>query len=66
MTGDLYPMMWMFHMTKIALRSAGRYITGSGIDDALIEFDIFGIKILDADLKGKHYVRAFQGMLIVS
>lgn len=64
--GDLYPMMGMFHMTKVALRCAGRYITGSGIDDALIECDIFGIKTLDSVLKGKHYVRAFHGMLIVS
>ena len=38
---DLYPMMGMFHMSKVALRCAGRYITGSGMDDALIEIDIW-------------------------
>lgn len=64
--GDLYPMMGMFHMTKVALRCAGRYITGSGMDDALIECEIFGIKTLDAVLKGKHYVRALKGMHILS
>ena len=38
---DLYPMMGMFYMTKVALCCAGRYITGSVMDDALIETDIW-------------------------
>lgn len=53
--GDLYPMMGMLHMTKVALHCAGRYITGSGMDDSLIECEIFGFKTRDAVLKGKHY-----------
>ena len=59
-------MMVMFHMTKVILHYEERYITGSGTDDALIECGIFAIKILDAVLKTRHYVHAFQGMLIVS
>lgn len=53
-------------MSKEALCCAVSYITSSGMDDALTECEIFGIKTLDAVLKGKHYVHAFHGMLIVS
>lgn len=63
---DLYPIMGMFHMTKVVLHCADRYITGSGMDDAMIVYGIFGIKTLDEVLEGKHYICAFHGMLIVS
>ena len=53
-------------MTKVVIHCPVRYITGSGMDDAIIVCGIFGIKTLDAVLEGKHYVHAFQGMLIVS
>ena len=63
---DLFPMMGAFHMTKVALRCAGKYITGSGMDDALIEVEIFGSKTVQSVLHGIHYARSFQGMLIIS
>ena len=34
---DLFPMLGNFHLTKVLLRCVGRVLTGSGIDDALIE-----------------------------
>ena len=63
---DLYPIMGMFHNTKVVIRCAVKFITDSGMDDAVIVYEIFGIKTLDAVLEGKHYVCAFHGMLIVS
>lgn len=62
----LYPMMGMFHFTKVALRCTGRYITGSGLDDALIETEIFGIKTVKTVLNGSHYTRSLQGLLLLS
>ena len=53
-------------MTKVAHRCTGRYITGSGMNDALIEYGVFNMKTFDAVLKGNHYVYAFDGILIVS
>lgn len=50
----------------MALRCAGRYLIDRGFDDALIEAEIFGVNTVMCVLNGKHYVRAFQGMLIVS
>ena len=63
---DLFPMLGMFHFTKVLLRCAGRYIGGSGFGDALIESGVFGPKTLSAVLSGSHYVRSLKGMLIVS
>ena len=45
---------------------AGRYLSDSGVEDALIECEVFGKKTLSAVFSGSHYVRSFQGMLIVS
>ena len=43
---DLFPMLGMFHYTKFLLRCAGRYLLGSGVDDVLIENEVFGKKVL--------------------
>lgn len=63
---DLFPMLGMFHFAKVLLRCAGRYLTGSGMEDALIESEVFGPKTVSAVLSGGHYVRSLKGMLIVS
>ena len=55
-----------FHIAKVLLLCAGRYITGSGLDDALIEGQVFGKKTILSVLSGGHYIRSFQGMLIVT
>ena len=60
---DLFPMLGMFHFVKVLLRCAGRYLSGSGMDDALIESEVFGPKTV---LSGGHYVRLLKGMLIIS
>ena len=52
---DLFPMMDAFHMTKVALKCAGKYITGSGMDDALIEAEIFDSKTVQSVLNRTHY-----------
>ena len=62
----LFPMLGMFHFAKVLLRCAGRYLCGSGMDDALIESEVFGPKTLSTVLSGGHYVQSFKGMLIVS
>lgn len=63
---DLFPMLGMFHYTKVLLRCAGHYLSGSGVEDAVIESEVFGKQVLHAVLAGSHYVRSLQGLLIVS
>ena len=62
----LFPMMGNFHMTRGALRCAGKYLRGSGIEDAFIECRIFGPKTLETVLNGSHYYRSFSGLIIVA
>ena len=63
---DVFPMLGMSHFVKVLLRCAGRYISGSGLDDTLIECGGFGPKTLSTGISGGHYVQSFKGMLIVS
>ncbi|KAJ8869464.1 hypothetical protein PR048_028455 [Dryococelus australis] len=62
----LYPMMGMFHFGKVALHCTDRYITGSGLDDDLIETEVFGFKTVKRVFNGSHYTRSLQGLLILS
>ena len=59
---NIFPMLGGFHMTKAALRCAGKYLHGSGIEDGVIEPDIFGPKTLETVLGGTHYYRSFKGL----
>ena len=63
---DVHAVMGMFHFTKAILRCAGRYLRGSGIEDALIEQDIFGKLTLKTVMEGTHYARSFTGMIMIS
>ena len=49
-------------MCKASLRCVGKYMRGSGFEDALLECGIFGVKILQQVFSGSHYVRSFAGM----
>ena len=62
MFNNIYPMLGTFHMTKSALKCAGKYIRGSGAEDAFIETQIFGPKTLESVLNGGHYYRSFCGL----
>ena len=44
---NLFPMMGIFHMAKVALHCAGKYFKGSGIDIALILAKCFGSNTLN-------------------
>ena len=44
----------------------GKYLRGSGIEDALVETGIFGLKVIELVFGGTHYVRSLRGLLIVS
>ena len=59
-------MLGNFHLTKILLRCAGRYLTCGGVGDALIEGGVFGKKVLVSVMSGSHYVRSLYGMFVVS
>lgn len=56
---DIHGMMGMFHWVKVLLKCAGRYLRGSGIEDGLIETEVFGKLTLNSVLEGTHYVRFF-------
>ena len=63
---DIYPMMGMFHYYKVLLRCSGGLLIGTGLDDGLIEAEVFWKKVVQSVLAGSHYVRAMKGMLIIS
>ena len=58
-------MLGTFHMAKNAMRCAGKYLSGSGIEDGLIELEIFGSKIVLQVFAGTHYYRSMFGLMAV-
>ena len=62
---DLLPMLGGFHMAKIVLGAIGKYVNGCGLEDALIETNVFGKKTIQAVLGGTHYVRSLRGIQIL-
>ena len=63
MLGNLIPMLGNFHLVKAAEHCIGKYLKGSGIEDAT---GTFGIKVVESVLGGTHYVRSLRGLLIIS
>ena len=62
---NIFPMLGHFHMAKAALRCAGQFLRGSGLEDAFIECRIYGPKTLESVLTGKHYYRSFSGHIML-
>jgi hypothetical protein len=62
---DLFLCLCPLHWTRVLLRCQGKFLRGSGPDDALIECAVFGPGVMESMLNGSHYIWALTGMLIV-
>ena len=51
---NIFPMLGSFHMTKAALRCAGKYLEGSGVVDGFVEEGIYGQKTQQTVMSGGH------------
>ena len=61
----LVPCLGGFHMAKCLQYCIGKYIKGTGLDDVLLETNIFGKKTIEQILHGTHYVRSLRGFIII-
>lgn len=57
-------MLGSFHTAKVIKHCIGKSLTGSGIQDVLIETEVFGVKPVESVMKGTHYVRSLRGIII--
>ena len=62
---QLFPFLGGFHLTKFALRCAGKFVCGSGVEDLFIECNIFGPKTVEPFMSGSHYYRSFDGLMML-
>ena len=53
-------------MRSAAMHCVGKYLRGSGMEDAFVETEILVLKIVQSVMEGSHYVRAFRGLLIAA
>lgn len=51
------------HILFAMLKVIGKYINGSGLDEAMIEAGIYGPTTMEQIKKGKHYKRSFEAFL---
>ena len=63
---NLVPMMGSFHMAKAAMHCVGKYLRGSGMEDAFVETETFELKVAQSVKEESHYARAFRGLLIAA
>ena len=59
---DIHGVMAFFHSIKTVLKCNGRYLRGSGFDEALTINGILGKLILNQVIEDTHYVRALYGI----
>ena len=62
----LLPMLGAFHTAKCVEHCIGKFIQGSGLDDALKHTKVFTVKTVDSALNGTHYVRLLKAFLILA
>ena len=63
---DFFPVLGNFHLKKVLLWRAVKYLIGIGVINALIERKVCGKKVVASVLSRSHYVTSLQGMFIVS
>ena len=61
----LVPCLGGFCMAKCVRHCIGKYIQGSVLDDALVEAQVFGKKVIEQILNGTHYIRSLRAILIL-
>ena len=52
-------------MTKCVQHCVGQYIKGSGLEDSLVETNVFSVKVLESVLNGSSYARCTKGFQIL-
>ena len=63
---NLVPMFGGFHTAKSVQRCIGKYIKGTGLEDALVETGVFRVKVMESILAATNYVRSLRGIQILS
>ena len=50
-----------FHTIKCVQRCIGKNIKGTGLEDALVETGVFGVKVVESILAATNYVLSLTG-----
>ena len=62
----LISMLGSFHTVKVVEHCIGKYLRGSGVEDALVETDVFGLKAVESMVNGSHYIRSLRSIIILA
>ena len=63
---SLLPMPGAFHTAECTEQDIGKFIQGSGLDDALKQTKVFGVKSIGSVISGTRYFRSLKGLLILA
>ena len=59
-------MLGSFHTGKVVEHCIGKYLRGRGVEDALVETGVFGLKAVESIMNGSHYIRSLRGIIILA
>ena len=59
---NLYPCL----AAKVVEHCIGKYLRGSGVEDALVETGVFGVKAVEPMMNGSHYIRSLGRIIILA
>ena len=62
----LIPMLGSFHTAKVVEHCIGKYLRGSGVEDAHVETGVFGVKAVESMMNGSHYIRSLGRIIILA
>ena len=60
------PMLGSFHTAKVVEHCIGKYLRGSGVEDALVETGVFGVKAVEPMMNGLHYIRSLGRIITLA
>ena len=55
-------MLGSFHTAKVVEHCIGKYLRGSGVEDAIV----FGVKSVESMMNGSHYIRSLGRIIILA
>ena len=63
---NLYPCLAASTQERFVEHCIGKYLRGSGVEDALVETGVFSVKVEESTMNGSHYIKSVRRKSILA